>query len=66
MYIIIFHFLYKFILTFTRWGNRDLLQTISQMMDWNLANDGYKIDGIYYQDEHAMIFNLTTATKFRE
>lgn len=44
-----------------RWNNRDLLNTISKMMSWDLKKNGYRIDGDYLNTENAMIFDLDSA-----
>lgn len=41
-----------------RWNNKDLLNTIYSMMDWNLDTDNYKSNGNYYSKENVMIFDL--------
>ena len=46
-----------------RWNNSDLLKTITQWMNWDLNIDGYKVEGDYYKEEDAMIFDLNQATK---
>jgi len=46
-----------------RWNNSDLLKTISQWMNWDLDKDGYRVEGDYYKDENAMIFDLNRANK---
>jgi len=46
-----------------RWNNSDLLKTISQWMDWDLDNEGYRVEGDYYKEESAMIFDLNQAKK---
>lgn len=45
-----------------RWNNKDLLNTISKMMSWDLEQTGYKVEGEYLNDEKAMIFELEKAT----
>ena len=44
-----------------RWNNKDLLDTISKMMKWNLDNGGYKVKGTYFEDENAIVFDLRKA-----
>ncbi len=44
-----------------RWNNKDFLNTLSKMMDWNLKEGGYRILGEWFNDEQAMIFDLTKA-----
>lgn len=45
-----------------RWNGRDLLNTLQEMMGWDLTKEGYRIDGILLKDEHAMLFDLREAT----
>lgn len=45
-----------------RWNGKDLLNTIQNMMGWNLENGGFRIDGFLLKDEQAMLFDLTKAT----
>ena len=47
-----------------RYNNRDLENTIATLMEWDLSTKAYRIDGIYQEDDNAMIFNLTTARTF--
>ena len=47
-----------------RYNNRDLENTIETLMGWDLSTKTYRIDGIYQEDDHAMIFNLLTARAF--
>lgn len=49
-----------------RWNNKDLLNTLSKMMGWNLKGCGYRIDGEYLSDENAMIFDLNSAVVLGE
>jgi len=44
-----------------RWNNKDLLNTISKLMNWDLKECGYRVDGEYFNDENAMIFDLKSA-----
>lgn len=46
-----------------RWNNKDLMKTISSIMDWNLENAGYKIEGEYIEGENALVFDLIKATE---
>ncbi len=45
-----------------RINNKDLLNTLSKMMGWNLKDGGYKVLGDYYSKDSAMMFDLTKAT----
>lgn len=49
-----------------RWNNKDFLNQLSKMMDWDLNASGYKVNGEYLNDENAMIFDLNTATVLGE
>lgn len=49
-----------------RWNNKDFLNQLSKMMDWDLNVSGYKVNGEYLSDENAMIFDLNTATVLGE
>lgn len=44
-----------------RWNNSEFINTISKMMKWNLDETGYRIDGEYWDDDNAMVFDLKTA-----
>lgn len=44
-----------------RWNNRELLNTISKMMRWDLSKQGYRIPGDYLETENAIIFDLNQA-----
>ena len=46
-----------------RWNGRDLLNTIEDMMGWDLTKMGYKADGILLRDENAMLFDLSKASE---
>ena len=45
-----------------RWNGRDLLNTIQSMRGWDLGKSGFRIDGVLLKEEHAMLFDLTTAS----
>lgn len=45
-----------------RWNNKDFLNTISKMLDWNLKDGGYRVLGDWYDSEKAMLFDLSSAT----
>lgn len=45
-----------------RWNGRDLINTIKNMMQWNLEKESYRIEGELIQEENAMIFDLNKAT----
>lgn len=48
-----------------RWNGRDLLNTIQSMMGWDLSKGGFRIDGILLKEEHAMLFDLNSATELK-
>ncbi len=43
---------------------RDVQQKIADMMEWNLTEYNYRVDGAYSQEDSAMIFDLNCARKF--
>lgn len=45
-----------------RWNNKDLLNTLSKLMKWDIDKFNYRIDGDYLSNENAMIFDLKNAT----
>lgn len=45
-----------------RWNGRDLLNTIQNMMSWDLSLESYRVLGTLYSDEAVMLFDLTKAT----
>ena len=47
-----------------RWNSKDLLNTISELMNWDLQNSSYKVDGVLYKEDHLMVFDLNTAKTF--
>lgn len=49
-----------------RINNRELQQMIARMMGWDLDNHNYRADGIYSDNDDAMIFDLKTARKFNK
>ena len=49
-----------------RVNNRELQQIISRMMNWDLGNCNYRADGIYFDKDDAMIFDLKTARRFNK
>lgn len=44
-----------------RWNNKELLKTLAQIMNCDFEKKVYKVDGDYYPDEKAMIFDLKKA-----
>ena len=49
-----------------RWNNKDLLNTLSKMMGWDLKEHGFRVDGDYLSSENAMIFDLKNAAPLGE
>lgn len=49
-----------------RWNNKDFLNTLSKMMGWDLSAQGYRINGDYYSNENAMLFDLKQAIPIGE
>ena len=47
-----------------RFNNREVQQMIATMMDWNLNEYNYRIDGFLADDGETMIFNLNCARRF--
>lgn len=47
-----------------RFNNRDIENTIAAMMNWNLKESNYRIDGVYLENEHAMLFDLNRFRQF--
>lgn len=45
-----------------RWNGRDLLNTIKNMMQWDLEKESYRTEGELIQEEKAMIFDFNKAT----
>ena len=45
-----------------RWNQKDLLNTIANMMEWNLKDASYKIEGVFYASENAVLFDMNNAT----
>lgn len=41
-----------------RWNSRDLLNTLSQLMGWDLSKTGYRIPGTFYQADDLVLFDL--------
>lgn len=45
-----------------RWNNKELLKTIQKMMNWELKNNIYRVEGDYDSKERALIFDLNNAS----
>lgn len=48
-----------------RWNGRDLLNTVQNLMGWNLQERGYRIDGVLLKEDHAMLFDLNNAGELK-
>lgn len=44
-----------------RWNGKDLMNTITDMMCWNLEEKSYRADGILIKEENAMLFDFAQA-----
>lgn len=44
-----------------RWNGKDLLNTLSEMMGWDLTTSSYRIDGKLIPEERAILFDLQEA-----
>lgn len=49
--------------TSVRWNYRELQNTISDMMDWDLKEYIYKVEGKYFHEDKALVFDLKSASK---
>lgn len=47
-----------------RTHNRDLENTLAQLMEWDLDSFVYRVDGVYLEKENAMLFELKKARTF--
>lgn len=48
-----------------RWNGRDLLNTIQSMMNWNLKEVAFRVEGVFLKEERAVLFDLNTATELK-
>ncbi len=48
-----------------RWNSRDLLNCLSEMMDWDLKKMSHRVEGKLLQEERAMLFDLSMATDMK-
>lgn len=48
-----------------RWNGRDLLNTIKDMMHWDLSNGGFRAEGTFLKEEQAVLFDLKTSTELK-
>lgn len=44
-----------------RTNNRELQDSLARRMDWDIENNIYRISGVYYGENQAMIFDLKDA-----
>lgn len=44
-----------------RWNAKDLLHTIEKIMEWDLEQNAYRVNGTLLKEEEAMMFDLSTA-----
>lgn len=44
-----------------RWNGKDLMNTIADMMGWNLEEKSYRVDGTLIKEENAMLFDFAQA-----
>jgi len=49
-----------------RINNKDFLNTLSRLMNWDLKEEGYRVLGEWYESEQVMIFDLTKVTPIGE
>lgn len=49
-----------------RINNKDFLNTLSRLMNWELKEEGYRVLGDWYESEQVMIFDLTKGTPIGE
>lgn len=49
-----------------RINNRGLQQKLSGMMGWDLEERNYRIDGTYFDEDRAMIFDMNLARAFKK
>lgn len=46
-----------------RWGSKELLHKIYNMMQWDVKKDSFKVNGVYYSEEEVMIFDLNNVER---
>ena len=46
-------------------SGRDLLNTIQSMMNWNLKEVAFRVEGVFLKEERAVLFDLNTATELK-
>jgi hypothetical protein len=45
-----------------RWNNKDLLQSLEDLMGWSLSDTGYRVQGYFDREQNALFFDLKSAT----
>lgn len=48
-----------------RWNGKDLLNTLQDMMEWDLEKEAFKVEGSMLKDECAMLFDLKNAVELK-
>ena len=51
--------------TSVRWNSRDLLNTISTMMEWNLHMQNFKVEGTFDKSANITVFDLKRAVPLK-
>ncbi len=46
-----------------RWNGKDLLNTVNEMMSWDLDKSTYRVDGVMLIEDNAMLFDLSKANE---
>ena len=44
-----------------RWNGKDLMNTITDMMQWDLDEKSYRVDWLLIKEENAMLFDFSQA-----
>lgn len=44
-----------------RWNARDLINTVSRIMGWDLSSVSYRVDGVYMPELELMLFDMKDA-----
>lgn len=48
-----------------RWNARDLLNSLSAMMGWDLSKKSYRIEGVLLKEENAILFDFSKASELK-
>jgi len=48
-----------------RWGSRDLLNSLSAMMGWDLNMHAYRVEGTLLKEENAILFDFSKASELK-